>query len=83
LQRLHHTDHPNACCLVDEPSVQSLSVASLAGESFARLWPVARPSTGTKPSLLKVELVLNLKTAKALGITCQLPLLGRANELIE
>ena len=31
----------------------------------------------------KVELFLNLKTAKALGITVPLPLSGRADELIE
>jgi putative ABC transport system substrate-binding protein len=33
--------------------------------------------------ITKVELILNLKTAKTLGITIPLPLSGRADELFE
>ena len=64
------------------------------GGSFQDLYRQAGAYTGRilkgdKPSDLpvvqstKVELFINLKTAKTLGITVPLPLSGRADELIE
>jgi putative ABC transport system substrate-binding protein len=55
----------------------------LAGVYAARILKGEKPGELPVQQGTKVELFLNLKTAKALGITVPLPLSGRADELIE
>jgi putative tryptophan/tyrosine transport system substrate-binding protein len=43
----------------------------------------AKPADMPVEQSVKIELVLNMKTAKALGITFPLTLLGRVDEVIE